>query len=138
MVEKGNPVNMRNIKYDQFSSTDSITGEKIRERRKMLGMSQQVLGNKIGITFQQVQKYEKGLNKLSLSQLLNICNALKCKIDYFTHDLYLSDNIHQSESLDGQLVDAFRKIDSVILKKRLIALIEEIASSKANPQYSFD
>ena len=129
---------MRNIKYDSFSSTDSIIGEKIRERRKMLGMSQQVLGDKIGITFQQVQKYEKGLNKLSFSQLLNICNALECKIDYFTQDLYLSDNVHQPESLDKQLIDVFRKIDSVILKKRIIALIKEISNSKANPQYSFD
>ena len=56
---------------------DIRVGSRIRLRRKMLGMSQTELARQIGVTFQQVQKYEKGANRIGTSRLLHICAVLK-------------------------------------------------------------
>ena len=56
---------------------DVRVGSRIRLRRKMLGMSQTELARQIGVTFQQVQKYEKGANRIGTSRLLHICAVLK-------------------------------------------------------------
>lgn len=55
---------------------DIHVGSRIRLRRTMLGMSQEKLGESLGITFQQIQKYEKGTNRIAVSTLLDICRAL--------------------------------------------------------------
>ena len=59
---------------------DAYLGAKIREARKSLGLSQTELGETVGITFQQVQKYESGRNRLSVSRLLQLCRTLKINI----------------------------------------------------------
>jgi transcriptional regulator with XRE-family HTH domain len=60
---------------------DLAIGKRIRERRRRLGMSQQRLGDAIGLTFQQVQKYERGANRISFSRLLETAQALECTLD---------------------------------------------------------
>jgi transcriptional regulator with XRE-family HTH domain len=55
---------------------DVHVGKRIRVRRTILGMSQETLADALGITFQQVQKYEKGINKISVDRLQQICNTL--------------------------------------------------------------
>lgn len=62
-------------------------GEKIRLRRHVLGMNQTTLGKKIGITFQQVQKYEKGYNRIVASKLFQLANQMDVHIDYFFEGL---------------------------------------------------
>jgi transcriptional regulator with XRE-family HTH domain len=57
---------------------DVATGARVRARRCALGMSQQTLGEAIGLTFQQVQKYERGSNRISVSTLTRIAKALEC------------------------------------------------------------
>ena len=59
---------------------DIALGRNIRLRRKSLGMSQSALGEAVGLTFQQVQKYERGKNRVSFSKLAGIATALQCKI----------------------------------------------------------
>ena len=59
--------------------TDIYVGSRIRMRRKMLGLSQEKLGEKLGITFQQIQKYEKGTNRVGASRLQAMSDALKCR-----------------------------------------------------------
>ncbi len=62
---------------------DIHAGSKLRARRLLLGMSQEALGNKVGVTFQQVQKYERGTNRLSVSRVYEMSKALEVPVDYF-------------------------------------------------------
>ncbi|MDR1334260.1 MAG: helix-turn-helix domain-containing protein, partial [Holosporaceae bacterium] len=55
---------------------DVYIGKRVKSRRSLLGISQEKLGSSLGITFQQIQKYEKGVNRISASSLYNIANAL--------------------------------------------------------------
>lgn len=62
---------------------DAYIGARVRMRRLMLNMSQEALSGKLGVTFQQVQKYEKGLNRISASRLFELAQALRVPIGYF-------------------------------------------------------
>ena len=66
--------------------TDIYVGSRIRMRRKMLGLSQEKLGEKLGITFQQIQKYEKGTNRVGASRLQAMSDALEVPVAYFFPD----------------------------------------------------
>src|SRR5438045_3362688 len=63
--------------------TDKHVGARVRMRRKMLGMSQEKLGDALGLTFQQVQKYEKGTNRIGASRLQQIAHILQVPIEFF-------------------------------------------------------
>ena len=67
--------------------TDMHVGSRIRLRRNMLGMSQEKLGESLGITFQQIQKYEKGTNRVGASRLQAIANILGVPVAFFFEDL---------------------------------------------------
>jgi len=64
-------------KAKSTNSHDIEVGQRIRARRMAKGMSQTELGNLLGVTFQQVQKYEKGTNRLSVSRMLDLCAILQ-------------------------------------------------------------
>lgn len=66
---------------------DQYVGARIRARRKVLGVSQEKLADQLGLTFQQVQKYERGTNRVSASKLYEIARALKASITYFFEEL---------------------------------------------------
>jgi transcriptional regulator with XRE-family HTH domain len=66
---------------------DAHVGSRVRLRRQMIGMSQEKLGDILGITFQQVQKYEKGSNRVSASRLHHMSKALGVTIQYFFDEL---------------------------------------------------
>ena len=63
--------------------TDKHVGARVRMRRMMLGMSQEKLGNALGLTFQQVQKYEKGSNRIGASRLQHIAQILQVPVSFF-------------------------------------------------------
>src|ERR1051325_8767177 len=63
--------------------TDVSVGQRIRSQRLMLGLSQTELGNKLGITFQQIQKYEKGTNRVSAGRLQQIAQLFKMPVSFF-------------------------------------------------------
>ena len=63
--------------------TDKYVGSRVRMRRLMLAMSQEKLGEKLGLTFQQVQKYEKGTNRIGASRLQHIAQILKVPVAFF-------------------------------------------------------
>src|SRR6478735_1360147 len=65
---------------------DIHVGSRIRLRRTMLGMSQEKLGESLGITFQQIQKYEKGTNRVGASRLQNISSILNVPVSFFFED----------------------------------------------------
>lgn len=86
-----------------FSNTDTVVGEQtqtphphpldielgryIRKRRRELGLSQDQLGRMVGVTFQQVQKYEHGTNRVSFSRLVEIAQSLNCSVAELIGDL---------------------------------------------------
>ena len=63
--------------------TDKYVGARLRMRRLMLDMSQSEIANALGLTFQQVQKYEKGTNRISASRLQHLCVILKVPVPFF-------------------------------------------------------
>lgn len=66
--------------HDTPNPIDVIVGNNVRERRVAIGMTQHGLATECGLTFQQIQKYEKGQNRISASRLVDIARALKCDI----------------------------------------------------------
>lgn len=79
----------KQIDYGQRATTkmDIIIGNRIRARRMEQHVSQSELGDMLGVSFQQVQKYEKGVNRVGSARLVQIAEALKCEIGYFLGDL---------------------------------------------------
>ena len=66
---------------------DVHAGERVRQRRKVLGLTQTNLGDAIGLTFQQVQKYERGANRIGAGRLCDLARVLDVSIDYFFEDM---------------------------------------------------
>jgi transcriptional regulator with XRE-family HTH domain len=69
------------------NGVDRHIGEKVRQRRLEIGMSQEKLAELLGVTFQQVQKYEKGVNRIAASRLYDMTKALDVSVGYFFEGL---------------------------------------------------
>jgi transcriptional regulator with XRE-family HTH domain len=69
------------------TDVDSYVGSRIRERRVMLGLSQQQMANLIGVTYQQAHKYERGINRISAGRLFEIARVLRVPVGYFYEGL---------------------------------------------------
>ena len=125
------------------NATDKHVGARVRMRRLMLGMSQTKLGDALGLTFQQIQKYEKGANRISASRLQHIAHILQVAIPFFFEGLpdasghsgkdaaattpsYVSDYLATSDGLS--LTKAFMAIDNPKLRRCIVDLVEEIAA----------
>ena len=121
---------------------DKHVGSRVRMRRMMLSMSQEKLGNALGLTFQQVQKYEKGTNRIGASRLQQISQILQVPVAFFFEGApslnplpdgmkeapspaYVSDFLATSEGL--ALTKAFTRIKEPKLRRRIVDLVEEIA-----------
>jgi transcriptional regulator with XRE-family HTH domain len=65
------------------NSVDEFVGARLRLRRKQLGLTQEQLGARLGLTFQQIQKYEKGINRIGAGRLPNLAGILQVPISYF-------------------------------------------------------
>jgi transcriptional regulator with XRE-family HTH domain len=122
--------------------TDKHVGQRVRMRRLMLGLSQMKLADALGLTFQQVQKYEKGVNRISGSRLQHISQILHVPPAFFFegapqvygHDheetdapypQYISDYLATSDGLD--LTKAFMQIPDSKLRRSIVNLVEQIA-----------
>ena len=122
--------------------TDKHVGARVRMRRMMLGMSQEKLGDALGLTFQQVQKYEKGANRIGASRLQQIAQILQVPVSFFFEGApgsefavdglgeapspaYVSDFLATSEGL--ALVKAFIHIKDAKLRRRVVDLVEQMA-----------
>ena len=126
--------------------TDIHVGSRIRLRRNMLGMSQEKLGEALGITFQQIQKYEKGTNRVGASRLQNISSILNVPVSFFFEDApgdkpvgadglseaaspnYVVDFLSSSEGL--QLNRAFVRIEDAKVRRKLIELAKALAGGE--------
>jgi transcriptional regulator with XRE-family HTH domain len=79
---------------------DIHVGSRVRFRRMLLGMSQEKLGEKLGLTFQQVQKYEKGINRIGASRLFDLAQVLGVSVQFFYDDAPLP---HDARAIDSDL-----------------------------------
>jgi transcriptional regulator with XRE-family HTH domain len=121
---------------------DKHVGSRVRMRRMMLSMSQEKLGDALGLTFQQVQKYEKGTNRIGASRLQQISQILQVPVAFFFEGAptlhpqpegmteapspaYVADFLATSEGL--ALTKAFTRIKQPKLRRRIVDLVEEIA-----------
>src|SRR3954451_12650579 len=125
--------------------TDKHVGSRVRMRRMMLSMSQEKLGDALGLTFQQVQKYEKGTNRIGASRLQQISQILQVPVAFFFEGApsagpqpdgmreapsptYVSDFLATSEGL--ALTKAFMRIKEPKLRRRIVDLVEQIAGDE--------
>ena len=81
------PTLVKNFRITNNNAVDMHVGNRVRLRRTLMGMSQEQLGSSLNITFQQVQKYERGANRISASRLWDISQILDVQIGYFFDDM---------------------------------------------------
>ena len=122
---------------------DKYVGSRVRMRRIMLGMSQEKLGEALGLTFQQVQKYEKGTNRVGASRIQQISEILQVPVSFLfeggpsgtpstggfsegTSPAYVSDFLATSEGL--ALTRAFTRISDAKLRRSIVEMVEQIAA----------
>ena len=112
---------------------DQTLGEKIHTRRVAVGMSQEVLGEALGVSFQQVQKYEKGVNRVSVSRLEQIATALNESISYFQTDGRAVSKAGQelqtlmTDPLNLHICRALAAIDSQPMRFQFVRLVESVS-----------
>ncbi len=87
MRGRSHPVGGFKVQDKNPHFNDISVGKRIRYRRKMLGLSQKQLGHSLGVTFQQIQKYEKGINRVSAGRLQEIATLLDVSVCFFYADL---------------------------------------------------
>ncbi|KQV27875.1 hypothetical protein ASC97_05800 [Rhizobium sp. Root1203] len=124
------------IKTKSPSPVDAEIGGRIRMRRKLLGMSQTDLGAKLGVTFQQIQKYEKGTNRVGGSRMQRIAEVLGAPVGFFFESsLSQGATVEESEILsfastsEGlDLIRAFSKIQSSKARRQIIGIAQTVAS----------
>lgn len=122
--------------------TDKHVGARVRMRRMMLGMSQEKLGDALDLTFQQVQKYEKGVNRIGASRLQQISTVLQVPVSFFFEGqpvaalreagmpspTFADDFLSTADGL--AIARCFTKITDQKVRHRIVDLIEQIAESE--------
>jgi transcriptional regulator with XRE-family HTH domain len=122
--------------------TDQHVGRRVRMRRLMLAMSQEKLAAALGLTFQQVQKYERGANRIGAGRLQHLSHILQVPVSFFFEGVPNASAPHGSNGsalslaqiddfvsdLDGlRLIRAFMRIDNAAMRRRIVILVQEIA-----------
>jgi len=142
----------RRQKSDKPNPIDVHVGARVRLRRTLLGMSQERLGEAIGLTFQQVQKYERGANRIGASRLYDIARVLDVAVSFFFDDVNAevasmaarlgaktdeqpvpaqdADPLMRRETLE--LVRAYYRIGDPQVRRRLFDLTKAIANASQN------
>jgi transcriptional regulator with XRE-family HTH domain len=135
------------------SPIDVHVGTRVRLRRTLLGMSQEKLGEALGLTFQQIQKYERGVNRIGASRLFDLARVLDVPIGFFFDDMspelggnavtrsrggafgfaerqegFEDDTLHRRETLE--LVRAYYRITDPSVRKRVFDLIKTLSPNE--------
>ena len=142
----------RRRKSDKPNPIDIHVGTRVRLRRTLLGMSQEKLGDALGLTFQHVQKYERGANRIGASRLYDLSRVLDVPVSFFFDDIkaetieasqaepsrhepagggYEPDPMMRRETLE--LVRAYYRIPDAQIRRRLFDLTKAIANACGTP-----
>jgi transcriptional regulator with XRE-family HTH domain len=123
-------------------SVDRHVGSRLRMRRMMLNFSQEKLAGALGLTFQQVQKYEKGTNRISASRLQQAANLLQVSVPFFFEVAPEGTGTHQPDKgapspidvdefvsswIGLRLIKAFMRIEQAEVRRRIVDLVQAIA-----------
>ena len=143
----------KNFRITNNNAVDMHVGKRVRLRRTLLGLSQEQLGTELNITFQQVQKYERGANRISASRLWDIGQILDVPINYFFDDMtentmrssprrvsrgselldlsdeQIKDPMARRETLE--LVRTYYLIEKPLVRKRISEMVKSIATTLA-------
>lgn len=127
---------------------DVYVGRRLRLKRTILGMSQEAVGKQIGVTFQQIQKYERGINRMGASRLFDFAKALGVQISYFFEGYgdyaiedgsalamneaeapsFEHDKVNNRETLE--VMRAYYRIKNPSVRKRIVDLIKAMAAEE--------
>ena len=150
-LEMEQSVIMGSRRDSRTAYVDSHVGSRLRERRILLGLSQTRLGDSLDLSFQQIQKYERGIDRISVGRLVHLAHVLEVPITYFFEELVEhgfaegsdgpiratlargadergEDPMSRRETLE--LVRAYYQIDQPDLRKHVFALIRSIATKE--------
>jgi transcriptional regulator with XRE-family HTH domain len=125
------------VRMRMIDPIDRAVGNRLKSRRMALNMSQSALADELGLTFQQIQKYETGLSRISAGRLHRIAEIMKVDLAFFFPEdgpaIVATNHPDQIalmlETDDGAaLASAFRRISSAKVRRRLVALIQELAA----------
>jgi transcriptional regulator with XRE-family HTH domain len=125
---------------------DVHVGRRLRLKRTFLGMSQEAVGKQIGVTFQQIQKYERGINRMGASRLYDFAKALGVPVSYFFEGFgdyamddpaamaaaepnapgFEHDSVNNRETLE--VMRAYYRIKNPSVRKRIVELIKAMAA----------
>jgi transcriptional regulator with XRE-family HTH domain len=131
---------------------DIHVGRRLRLRRTILGMSQEAIGNAIGVTFQQIQKYERGINRMGASRLFDFAKTLSVPVSYFFEGYgdeiaddanafgmaedaapaFEHESVSSRETMD--VVRAYYKIKNPAVRKRIVELIRAVSEENEDPK----
>lgn len=147
-----NPHRARDDAAEGPNPVDVHAGRRVRLRRTLLGMSQGRLAEALGVTFQQVQKYERGTNRIGASRLHDIARILGVPVSYFFDEMETSPPGHGEREAAGgprasereqmskretlELVRAYYRIPDRRVRKRVVDLLRSIADSRADDSHS--
>lgn len=148
---------MKKLKQDNHESgshpVDVYVGRRLRLKRTIMGMSQEALGKATGVTFQQIQKYERGINRMGASRLYHFAKLLSVPVSYFFEgygdeesDLDLPvygvaepemlafdhENVSSRETMD--IMRAYYKIKNPAVRKKIADLVKAVADEHADGQ----
>lgn len=124
----------------RVTEVDSAIGKRVRDKRQALGLTQVEVADALGVTFQQVQKYERGLNRIPIARLANLSRTFEVPLDYFLGDAgggpapYPPTNPRGDRGLDREvleLIRAFRRIRSRQIRRKLVSLVKSAAEQDA-------
>ena len=132
----------KHVRARRADSRDAEVGRRVRSRRLECRLSQTELADRIGVTFQQVQKYEKGVNRIGAGRLQRISEALEVPISFFfgggatggsSRDQGASESVFGFMQTSGsvRIVKAFHKIKSRKARQLLVEMAEELADVQA-------
>ena len=118
---------------------DKHVGKRVRHRRWMVGMTQQKLADKVGIKFQQIQKYECGANRVSASRLFELAESLDVPVQYFYEGLSKRDEVNGDEKLAADVLSQKETVDLIRAyyrlgerpRKRLLELAKSLEPEEA-------
>ncbi len=158
MIDKSNEAGVPDEADERGNSRranpiDRYVGERVKMRRMLLGMSQERLGEQLGLTFQQVQKYEKGVNRIGASRLFDLAQVLGVPIQFFYENIpsavsgqpqapgfadnrgesYVSDFLSSRDSVE--LNKAFARITDPRVRRSIVDMVRSIAGDEpVNPR----
>lgn len=133
----------KTITEDGPDPVDIHVGTRLRQRRTLLGMSQEKLAAAFGVSFQQIQKYERGANRVSASRLHQLTRILNVPVGYFfegmtdvpqngsaAHPLHDNEMVASRETLE--LVRAYYRIEDPTVRRRVVDLLRSLGPEAAS------